>query len=67
MHSDEYRNLAKRCKENRFSYNEIMLKLGISRKYAINLCKYKKKIIKMKTDPKNKITKNDHVKIKREI
>lgn len=67
MHSDEFRNMAKRLKENGFSYNEIALELSISKKMAINLCNYKKKMMKKKTGPKNKITKKDHVRIKREI
>ena len=65
MRSEVERLMAKRLKEDGLSYSDIGTQIGISRDAAASLCKYKRKSFKCKTGPKEKLTFNDKLSIKR--
>lgn len=67
MRSIEERLIAIRYKEDGKSYGDIAKLLNISRNSAVNLVKYKKKIIKKRTGPKKKINKRMSLRLRRTI
>ena len=67
MRSNFERHLARKWKTEGLSYSEISRRLSISRNSAINLCRYNKKRCLKKTGPRQKLTKNMKLSIKRTI
>jgi len=67
MRSNFERHLARKWKTEGLSYSEISRRLSISRNSAINLCRYNKKRCLKKTGPRQNLTKNMKLSIKRTI